>query len=42
MLRQRVIGRESDRYIPARSVEREKMIEKYTIREDIGIFNNFL
>lgn len=34
MLRQRVKGGESDRYISARSVEREKLIEKYTIKED--------
>lgn len=37
MLRQRVKAGESDRYITARSVEREKKIEKYTIRENKGI-----
>jgi hypothetical protein len=38
MLRQRVKGGESDRYITARSVEREKKIEKYTITDNKGIF----
>jgi hypothetical protein len=33
MLRQRVRGKESDRYITARSAERDKRIEKYTIQE---------
>jgi hypothetical protein len=37
MLRQRVKAGESDRYITARSVEREKKIEKYTIRDIKGI-----
>ena len=37
MLRQRVKGRESDRYITARSAEREKKIEKYTIMDSKGI-----
>jgi hypothetical protein len=36
MLRQRVKGNESDRYISARSVERDKMIEKYRIKDDKG------
>ena len=34
MLRQRVRGNESDRFITARSVERDKKIEKYQIRDD--------
>jgi hypothetical protein len=34
MLRQRLKGKESDRFITARSVEREKKIEKYQIYED--------
>jgi len=40
MLRQRVKEGESDRYITARSVEREKKIEKYTIKDDTGILYN--
>ncbi len=35
MLRQRVKGKESDRFISARSVERDKKIEKYTINDDL-------
>jgi hypothetical protein len=38
MLRQRVKGKESDRYIAARSVERDKKIEKYQINEEICKF----
>ena len=34
MLRQRVKGNESDRFITARSVERDKKIEKYNIKEE--------
>jgi hypothetical protein len=36
MLRQRVRGGESDRFITARSVEREKKIEKYNIKDEKG------
>jgi WD40 repeat protein len=35
MLRQRVKAGESDRFITARSVERDKKIEKYNIRDDL-------
>lgn len=34
MLRQRVKGNESDRFITARSVERERKIEKYNIKDE--------
>lgn len=36
MLRRLLKTKESDRYISARSVEREKVIERFTIREDKG------
>lgn len=36
MLRQRSKGKESDRFIFARSLEREKLIEKYTIKDIPG------
>lgn len=38
MLRQRAKGKESDRYIYARSAEREKKIERYTVQIDHGKF----
>jgi hypothetical protein len=34
MLRHRVRGKESDRYIAARSAERDKRIEKYQINDE--------
>lgn len=36
MLRQRSKGQETDRFIYARSLEREKLIDKYTIKDEIG------
>jgi cell division cycle 20-like protein 1 (cofactor of APC complex) len=40
MLRQRLRGTESDRFITARSVERDKKIEKYQIKEDRVTLDN--
>jgi hypothetical protein len=36
MLRKMFKSKESDRYISARSVEREKVIEKFSIKDDKG------
>jgi hypothetical protein len=36
MLRQKSKGKESDRFIIARSLEREKKIDKFRIKEEIG------
>jgi hypothetical protein len=42
MLRQRVRDRESDRYITARSAERDKLLEKYSLLDNKGkSLNNF-
>lgn len=37
MLRQKSKGKESDRFILARSLEREKKIDKFRIKEENGI-----
>lgn len=36
MLRQKSKGKESDRFISARSVEREKTLDKFRIKDDNG------
>jgi len=36
MLRQKSKGKESDRFIMARSLEREKKIDKFRIKEENG------
>jgi hypothetical protein len=36
MLRQKSKGKESDRFILARSIEREKIIDRFRIKEDNG------
>jgi len=36
MLRQKSKGKESDRFILARSIEREKIIDKFRIRDENG------
>ncbi len=36
MLRQKSKGKESDRFIIARSVEREKKLDKFRIKEENG------